>query len=98
MARVTIEDCLEHVDNRFELVLLATKRARQLVNGVEPLVPWENDKATVVALREIAEGLITSQTVEEPEEDTLTVDDELAAALEADLNADDVVVQPPSGE
>ena len=98
MARVTIEDCLEHVDNRFELVLLATKRARQLVNGVEPLVPWENDKATVVALREIAEGLITSQTVEEPEEDTLSVDDELAAALEADLNADDAVVQPPSGE
>jgi len=98
MARVTIEDCLDHVDNRFELVLLATKRARQLVNGVEPLVPWENDKATVVALREIAEGLITSQTVEEPEEESLTVDDELAAALEADLNADDAVVQPPSGE
>ena len=65
MARVTVEDCLEHVDNRFELVLLATKRARQLVNGVEPLLPWENDKPTVVALREIAEGLITSQTLEE---------------------------------
>lgn len=88
MARVTIEDCLEHVDNRFELVLLATKRARQLVNGVEPLVPWENDKATVVALREIAEGLITKHTVEEPEEEVVSVDDELAAALEADLGAD----------
>jgi DNA-directed RNA polymerase subunit omega len=87
MARVTIEDCLDHVDNRFELVLLATKRARQLVNGVEPLVPWENDKATVVALREIAEGLITKHTVEEPEEETVSVDDELAAALEADLGA-----------
>lgn len=98
MARVTIEDCLEHVDNRFELVLLATKRARQLVNGVEPLVPWENDKATVVALREIAEGLITSQTVEEPEEEVMSVDDELAAALEADLSADNAVVPPASGE
>lgn len=58
MARVTVEDCLEHVDNRFHLVLVATKRARQLANGAEPLVPWENDKPTVVALREIAEGLI----------------------------------------
>ena len=59
MARVTIEDCLDHVDNRFELVLTATKRARQLANGKEALVEWENDKPTVVALREIAEGLVT---------------------------------------
>ncbi len=57
MARVTVEDCLEHVANRFELVMLAAKRARQLMRGsVEPTVPWENDKATVVALREIANG------------------------------------------
>ena len=55
MARVTVEDCLEHVDNRFELVMLSTKRARQLATGgKEPLVQWENDKPTVVALREIA--------------------------------------------
>jgi DNA-directed RNA polymerase subunit omega len=98
MARVTIEDCLDHVENRFELVLLATRRARQLVNGVEPLVPWENDKATVVALREIAEGLITSQNLKEPEEEEMSVDDELAAALEADLNADDSVVTRASAE
>ncbi|RDH92279.1 MAG: DNA-directed RNA polymerase subunit omega [endosymbiont of Seepiophila jonesi] len=64
MARVTVEDCLDYVDNRFDLVLLATKRARQLVNGVEPLIPWENDKPTVVALREIAGGLITHQDVD----------------------------------
>ena len=64
MARVTVEDCLDYVDNRFDLVLLATKRARQLVNGVEPLLPWENDKPTVMALREIAEGLITHRSVE----------------------------------
>ena len=63
MARVTVEDCLEHVDNRFDLVLLATKRARQLVRGLDPQVPWENDKPTVVALREIAEGLVTAETV-----------------------------------
>lgn len=58
MARVTVEDCLENVDNRFQLVLAGAKRARQLANGVEPLVAWENDKPSVVALREIAEGRI----------------------------------------
>ena len=57
MARVTVEDCLQYVANRFELVMLAAKRARQLMRGsVEPTVPWENDKPTVVALREIASG------------------------------------------
>lgn len=57
MARVTVEDCLDHVENRFHLVILAAKRARQLMRGsVDPTVPWENDKATVVALREIALG------------------------------------------
>lgn len=58
MARVTVEDCLEHVANRFELVLVASKRARQIANGVTPFVDWDNDKPTVVALREIAEGYI----------------------------------------
>lgn len=58
MARVTVEDCLEHINNRFELVLAATRRARELASGAEPTVPWENDKPTVVALREIAEGLV----------------------------------------
>ena len=57
MARITVEDCLDHVANRFELVMLAAKRARQLMRGsADPIVPWENDKATVVALREIAMG------------------------------------------
>jgi len=58
MARVTVEDCLENVDNRFELVLIASKRARQIAQGKEALVPIENDKPTVVALREIAAGKI----------------------------------------
>lgn len=65
MARVTVEDCLNHVNNRFDLVLLASKRARQLVNGVDPLLPWENDKPTVVALREIAAGLVDNAMVAE---------------------------------
>ena len=65
MARVTVEDCLDNVDNRFELVMVATKRARQIANTAqEPLVDWSNDKATVVALREIAEGLINKDNVD----------------------------------
>ena len=90
MARITVEDCLAHVDNRFDLVLLASRRARQLVNGVDPLVPWENDKPTVVALREIAEGLISEETVAEPEETVDSIDDELAAALAGELGVADL--------
>ena len=63
MARVTVEDCLDQVENRFHLVLLASKRARQLAMGVSPLVPWENDKPTVVALREIADKLLDPEAV-----------------------------------
>ncbi len=58
MARITVEDCIERVGNRFELVLLATKRARQITRGATPLVEIENDKPTVIALREIAAGKI----------------------------------------
>ena len=65
MARITVEDCLDNVENRFELVMLASKRARQLATGGrEPLVPWDNDKPTVAALREIADGLIDKAFVE----------------------------------
>ena len=64
MARITVEDCLENIDNRFELVLTATKRARQIAHGAEPLVEEENDKPTVIALREIAEGLIDEERVD----------------------------------
>ena len=68
MARVTVEDCLEHVDNRFELVMLASRRARSLRRfGNDPLVPEENDKATVIALREIAEGLISHEMLDSQE-------------------------------
>ena len=58
MARLTVEDCLPFVDNRFQLVLVASKRARQISMGSTPLVPIDNDKPTVLALREIAEGKV----------------------------------------
>ena len=78
MARVTVEDCLEQLDNRFELVLVAGKRARQLqTGGKEPRVAWENDKPTVVALREVAEGLVGPEILEDvdvPPEELLSTD------------------------
>ena len=81
MARVTVEDCLDNVDNRFQLVLVATKRARQIVNGKDPMVELENDKPTVVALREIAEGYVTRDILTEQEE-TEEVVEELVAEIE----------------
>jgi len=76
MARVTVEDCLDNVANRFELVLAASKRARQIYLGADPMVEAENDKPTVLALREIAEGKVTAEIltevpeliIEDPEE------------------------------
>lgn len=69
MARVTVEDCLHAVENRFELVLLASERARQILrSGEDPLVPWDNDKVTVVALREIAEDKISKALLTESTE------------------------------
>jgi DNA-directed RNA polymerase subunit omega len=65
MARITVEDCANKIPNMFQLVLVAAKRARQLANGAEPMVDWENDKPTVIALREIAEGYITESILEE---------------------------------
>jgi DNA-directed RNA polymerase subunit omega len=67
MARITVEDCLENIENIFEMVLVAAKRARRVAHGAEPLVELENDKATVVALREIADGHITPSILEEVE-------------------------------
>ncbi len=61
MARVTVEDAVDKVGNRFDLVLLAARRARQISMGSKPLVDEENDKPTVIALREVEEGLITEE-------------------------------------
>jgi DNA-directed RNA polymerase subunit omega len=63
MARLTVEDCMAHVSNRYDLVTLACKRARQLALGAEPLIDEDGDKATVIALREIAEGLVTEENI-----------------------------------
>ncbi|BCQ37189.1 MULTISPECIES: DNA-directed RNA polymerase subunit omega [Erwiniaceae] len=65
MARVTVQDAVEKIGNRFDLVLVAARRARQMqIGGKDPLVPEENDKSTVIALREIEEGLITNQILD----------------------------------
>lgn len=68
MARITVEDCLENIENIFEMVLVAAKRARRVAHGADPLVELENDKPTVVALREIAAGHITPSILEEVEQ------------------------------
>ena len=65
MARITVEDCLDNIENIFEMVLVAAKRARRVAHGADPMVERENDKPTVVALREIAEGHITPAILEE---------------------------------
>jgi DNA-directed RNA polymerase subunit omega len=78
MARITVEDCLDHVENRFELVMVSSKRARQLsTGGKEPMVPWENDKPTVVALREIEEGFVDASILFEKEASDDFIDLEL---------------------
>lgn len=80
MARITVEDCLDKVDNRFELVMVASKRARQIaVGGKDALVPEEGDKPTVLALREIAGGLLTREQIMQSDDNA---EEEAAAALE----------------
>ena len=81
MARLTVEDCLDKVENRFELVLVAAKRARQLSMGADPLVELENDKPTVLALREIAENKIDKSVLEEE----VVPQDDIEAMIEGEL-------------
>jgi len=87
MARITVEDCLEQVDNRFNLVLIASKRARQLSHGKEPKVDVEHDKATVIALREIASGLVTSDILNEDEIDPMDAFETIEEITADDLDA-----------
>ena len=103
MARVTVEDCLENVDNRFELIMVSAKRARQIATGgKDPLVELENDKPTVVALREIAEGHINASILDEQEElqqqfEEVQLDPELLAETTqtvAEANQEDVQNSP----
>ena len=77
MARITVEDCLENVENRFELVMVGSKRARQIaVEGKPALVPEENDKPTVIALREIEEGLVNADILTEVPKDFDILDED----------------------
>jgi DNA-directed RNA polymerase subunit omega len=87
MARITVEDCLQNEPNLFNLVLLAAKRARRLANGAEATVEWENDKPTVVALREIAAGNITLEMLEEPEEPAAVAPPPVELDMPADFRA-----------
>ena len=84
MARITVEDCLNRIDNRFEMVLTATKRARQIAHGADPLVEEQNDKPTVIALREIADGLVDPESV-----NVIQAEIEAAAVFEARVDEDD---------
>ena len=68
MARITVEDCLDNIDNIFEMVLVASKRARRIAHGADAMVSLDNDKPTVIALREIAEGHITPAILDEVEQ------------------------------
>ena len=83
MARITVEDCLGKVDNRFELVMVSSKRARQTqIEGKDPMVSVDNDKPTVVALREIADGLVTNEIlIEKPSVELEEVEEEMAEAV-----------------
>jgi DNA-directed RNA polymerase subunit omega len=89
MARITVEDCLDNVDNRFQLVLVATKRARQLALGSTPLVEAENDKPTVLALREIAAGLVTRDILDEVEIDEFA---QFGAIEDGEVEGGDAVI------
>ena len=86
MARITVEDCLQNVDNMFDLVLIAAARARRLANGAEASLEWENDKPTVMALREIAAGHVGPEILDEP--------DQKQEDLLAELTAEDAGPPP----
>jgi len=102
MARVTVEDCLDHVDNRFQLVLVATRRARQLARGTsQATLPWENDKTTVMALREIAAGTINAAILDEISADEEARAAEMSERERAEIEAEvgeHILPQPAIGQ
>ena len=98
MARITVEDCIDKFPSRFELVLVASQRARKLHSGEEPKVTKDNDKNTVIALREIADSSMTVEQMKEnliQEYQTVTISDEEDENLELEtLNSEQEVVIP----
>lgn len=97
MARVTVEDCLERLSNQFELTLVASKRARQLARGANAALPWEDDKSTVMALREIAEGYVQADVLNEADLPPIPVGQE-APQPPAEELAEEGVEEPPADE
>ncbi len=93
MARITVEDCLDNVENRFDLVMIASKRARQLqTGGKDSMVEEDNDKPTVLALREIAEGLVDDSILTEiPEEDTVDPAEAIEGAPKNDISIEEAM-------
>jgi DNA-directed RNA polymerase subunit omega len=91
MARITVEDCLGNVENIFELVMVAAKRARRLANGAEAHLDWENDKPTVLALREIAAGLVTPEILKDadPTPEDLFAAEQANQMLSGPINMND---------
>ncbi len=87
MARITVEDCLEKIDNRFDMTLIAAERARQIAMGADPLVDLDNDKPTVIALREISDGLMSREVLDQIEAATAAAD--AAAMAEENSEASD---------
>lgn len=87
MARITVEDCLDHVENRFQLVMVGSKRARQIATkGKQPLLDSENDKPTVIALREIEEGLIDASILSEVDEPEPVIETAAMSAAELEIS------------
>ena len=87
MARITVEDCLEKIPSRFDLILMASKRARQLsTTSRDPLVECDNDKPTLVALREIEEGLLDLETLEKTLEEDVLLDEFSAPSNQENSN------------
>ena len=90
MARITVEDCLSKIDSQYDLVLLAKERTSQLNSGDKPLVPEDNDKNTVISLREIGEGKISIKTLEDSAINKLRkVQSEPAELEDLDIEQDD---------
>ncbi len=94
MARITVEDCLERIDNRFDLVLIAARRAHMLKKGASEFLPWDNDKPAVLALREIAAGKVTpdilDQPIQEPDDEIEPSDLEAIHQQAAEMVVEDV--------
>ena len=99
MARITVEDCLEKIDSQYDLVLLAKERTSQLNSGEKPTVPEENDKNTVIALREIGDGKISIKTIEDSAINKLRkVQNEPAELEDLEIDQDDEFNKVYKGE